>query len=83
MNKKEEMSSTICALYSIYFSQNTHLDPKLDKYTRAEWGFTWYFCSNNTRSRDLAVLFNNNFEFKVKGIYRDSGEITSWFISIQ
>ena len=40
----------------------------------AEWGFTSYFCSNNTRSRGVAILFNSNFEFKVKGIYRDGGE---------
>lgn len=59
--------------YSIYFLQDTHLDPKLDKYITAEWGFTSYFCSNNTRSRGVAILFNNDFEFKVKGIFRDNG----------
>ena len=26
--------------YSIYFLQDTNLDPKLDKYISAEWGFT-------------------------------------------
>ena len=59
--------------YSIYFLQDTHLDPKLDKYIIAEWGFTSFFCSNNTRSRGVAILFNNDFEFKIKGIFRDNG----------
>ena len=60
--------------YSIYFLQDTHLDPKLDKYIIAEWGFTsFFFCSNNTRSRGVAILFNNDFEFMIKGIFRDNG----------
>ena len=50
-----------------------NLDPKLDKYITAEWGFTSYFCSNNTRSRGVAILFNNDFQFKVKGVFRDNG----------
>jgi len=29
--------------YSINFLQDTHLDPKLDKYITAEWGFTSFF----------------------------------------
>ena len=29
--------------YSIYFLQDTHLDPKLDKYITAEWGLTSSF----------------------------------------
>ena len=32
-----------------------------------------YFCSNNTKSRGVAILFSNYFEFKVKGIFRDNG----------
>ena len=59
--------------YSIDFLQDTHLDPKLDKYITAEWGFTSCFHSNNTRSRGVAICFNNDFEFKVKGIFRDNG----------
>ena len=49
MCKKREMYFIICDnfFYSIYFLQDTHLDPKLDKYITAEWGFTSYFCSNN------------------------------------
>ena len=57
--------------HSIYFLQDTHFDPKLDKYITAEWGFTSYFSSYNTKSRGVAILFNNNFEFKVKGVHRD------------
>jgi len=57
--------------HSIYFIQDTHFDPKLDKYIMAEWGFTSYFSSYNTNSRGVAILFNNNFEFKVKGVHTD------------
>ena len=76
MCKKGEMYFIICHIFflnSIYFLQDTLLDPKLDKYITAEWGFTSYFCSNNTRSRGEAILFNNDFEFKIKGIFRDNG----------
>ena len=58
---------------SIDFLQDTHLDPKLDKYITAEWDFTSCFHSNNTRSQGVAIRFNNDFEFKVKGIFRDNG----------
>ena len=50
------------------------MDLKLDKYITAEWGLTSCFCSNNARSQGVAILFNNDFEFKVIGIFRDNGE---------
>lgn len=50
---------------------DTHFDPNLEKYILAEWGYTSFFSSKNTNSRGVAILFNNNFEFKVKGVYKD------------
>ena len=58
--------------FSIYFLQDTHFSPKLEQYIRAEWGYTAYFSSKNSNSRGVAILFNNDFEFKVKGIYKDN-----------
>ena len=71
MCKKDEIYFIIChknAILLIFLQ-----DPKRDKYITAEWGFTSYFCSNHTRSRGVAILFNNDFEFQVKGIFRDNG----------
>ena len=59
--------------FSIYFLQDTHFDSKLEEYIKAEWGYECYFASNTTNARGVAILFNNNFEFKVKGVERDKG----------
>jgi exonuclease III len=59
--------------FSIYLLQDTHFSTKLEKYIRAEWGYDCYFASHNTSSRGVVVLFNNNFEFEVKRVFRDQG----------
>ena len=40
---------------------------------RSEWGYTCYFASFSSQSRGVAILFNNNFEFKVHKVYKDAG----------
>ena len=57
--------------YSIYCLQDTHFDKKLIKYIRAEWGFKCFFSCYSSNSRGVAILFNNNFEFKVNKVHRD------------
>lgn len=57
--------------FSIYLLQDTHFDSKLEKYICSERGYECYFASHSSRSRGVAVLFNNNFEFKVKKIIKD------------
>ena len=52
--------------YSIYFLQDTHFEPKIENFISAEWGYESYFSSYSSNSRGVAILFNNNFEFKVK-----------------
>jgi len=59
--------------YSIYLLQDTHFDSKLETYVKSEWGYTCFFASYKTNSRGVAVLFNNNFEFKIKEVYKDLG----------
>lgn len=57
----------------MYFLQDTHVEPKID-YISAEWGYKSSFSSNNSTSRGVAVLFNYNFEFKVKDISKSMEE---------
>ena len=59
--------------YSVYLLQDTHFDEKIERYVRSEWGYNCYFASCNSQSRGVAILLNNNFEFKVKKVYKDEG----------
>ena len=56
--------------YSIYLLQDTHFDPKLENWIRAEWGYKCYFASYNSSSRGVAILFKNNFEISVNKVYK-------------
>ena len=57
--------------FSIYLLQDTHFSVKLENYIRAEWGYECYFASHNSSSRGVAIMFNNNFEFEVKKVYKE------------
>ena len=57
--------------HNIYCLQDTHFDTKIEKYVQAEWGYSCYFSSYKSNARGVAILFNNNFEFKVKTIESD------------
>lgn len=57
--------------HNIYCLQDTHFDAKLEKYVSAEWGYSCLFASYQSNARGVAVLFNNNFEFKIKKVDRD------------
>ena len=57
--------------HNVYFLQDTHFEPKLESYIKAEWGYTCYFSSHNSQSRGVAILFNNNFEFKTSNVHKD------------
>ena len=50
----------------------------MENFISTEWGYESYFSSYNSNSRGVAVLFNNNFEFKVKDI--DKGDRGSYII---
>ena len=58
--------------FSIYCLQDTHFEKKIESYVTSEWGYKAYFSSYKSNSRGVAVLFNNNFEFKVSKVERDS-----------
>ena len=57
--------------YSIYLLQDTHFNIKQEKYIESEWGYNCYFASFKSNSRGVAVLFNNNFDFKIKNVIKD------------
>lgn len=50
---------------SIYFLQETHFTKKEEKYIRAQWGYESFFSSFSSQAKGVAILFNNNFEYKV------------------
>ena len=52
--------------YSVYFLQDTHFSKKMERQIRAEWGFECILSCNNSRSRGVAILLNNNFDFKIQ-----------------
>lgn len=58
--------------FSIYFLQDTHFETKVEKQIRAEWGYECYFASYTSQSRGVAILFNNNFDFKVTNVIKDT-----------
>ena len=50
----------------------------------AEWGYKAYFSAGRSNSRGVAILFKNNFEFKVKKIYKDTdGNYISVHVSMK
>jgi exonuclease III len=58
--------------YSICLLQDTHFETKLEKQIRAEWGYECFFASFSSQSRGVAILFNNNFDFKITKVIKDT-----------
>ena len=52
--------------------QDTHFESKSENQIRAEWGYECFFASFSKQSRGVAILFNNNFDFKVTNIIKGS-----------
>lgn len=57
--------------YSVYMLQDTHFINKEENYIRTQWGFECHFSNFASNSRGVAILFNNNFEFKLHKVERD------------
>ena len=51
--------------HSIFCLQDVHFDKELEKKVQIEWGLDCHFCSFKTNARGVAILFNNNFDYKV------------------
>ena len=57
---------------NIFCLQDTHFTPELELMIRNEWGFDAYFNSYTSNSRGVAILFQNNFDYKVLDIFKDN-----------
>ena len=56
---------------SVYLLQDTHFHPNLEDRIKAEWGDNAYFASYTTNARGVAILFNNNIEYKILDVTKD------------
>ena len=59
--------------FSVYFLQDTHFENKMEQYILSEWGYQGYFSSHTSNARGVGILFNNNFEFKIKQVVKGDG----------
>ena len=57
---------------NIFCLQDTHFTPELKLMIRNEWGFDAYFNSYTSNSRGVAILFQNNFDYKVLDTFKDN-----------
>ena len=57
--------------YSIVCLQDTHFTKCTERLVQNEWGYKAVFSSFESNSRGVALLFNNNFEFKIHNKYCD------------
>lgn len=62
--------------YNIYCLQDTHFTDKEIKIIRSQWGYECFFSNFNSQSRGVAILINNNFDFKyIKTEKDDNGNL--------
>ena len=66
--------------FSIYLLQEAHCTEKSSEIWAAEWGYTALFSSLASNKVGVAVLFNNNFPFKISRQLCDKGADTSLLI---
>lgn len=75
LSNKEARADTLNFLrnkqFSVYMLQDTHFVTKEEHYIRTQWGYECYFSNFASNSRGVAILFNNNFEFKVHEVKKD------------
>lgn len=57
--------------YNLYCLQDTHFTIDNENEVRNLWGSQCYFSSFSSNSRGVAVLVDNNFDFKVLAVKGD------------
>lgn len=57
--------------WNIILLQESHLLTKDENYIRSNWGYELILCGVDTNKNGVAILFNNNFEYKVLDVKRD------------
>ena len=58
--------------FSIYLLQDTHFTPGIEDRITREWGYNAYFSSYRSNSRGVAILFNNNIDYKLIKMSKDT-----------
>lgn len=56
----------------MFLLQETHLKTQQQNYIRSMWGYECILSGKSSNSKGVAVLFNNNFEYKLHKIVRDT-----------
>ena len=67
-------------MFSVTFEirTDTHLTDSESKIIRSQWGYVCYFSNYCSQSRGVAILINNNFEFKFHSVEKDNaGNLSS------
>ena len=70
---------------NIYCLQDVHFTSEQDRLIKQEWGYNQcYISPHKSNSRGTAILFNNNFEFKVNHtiIDEDNGNFVALDLTI-
>lgn len=62
---KEEMFFNTLDTRIVVCLIDTHFTLDMEQTVRVEWGYETYYSSFASNSRGIAIMFNNNFEFKV------------------
>ncbi len=71
-NKRRDVFKYLHTLnYSIICLQDTHFSKTKERIIENEWGYKAFFNSFNSQSRGVAILLNNNFEFKIHSSLND------------
>lgn len=56
---------------NIFCLQETHLKADIENYIQASWGYKVWLSGCDTNKNGVAILFNNNFEYKIHNVVRD------------
>ena len=56
---------------NIYCLQETHLRESNTKFIRASWGFDIILSGRESNKNGVAILLNNNFEYKIHNVIKD------------
>ena len=57
--------------FKIYCLQDTRFNKRIEQFVRNEWGYKCLFASYKSNARGVAILFNNNFDYKIHDVKED------------
>ena len=56
---------------TFFFLQETHLKSGSENFIRSCWGYNLWLSGKETNKNGVAIMFNNNFEYKIHNVFRD------------